>query len=383
MKRRILATVAAIALMAAPLVGSAYAADPPQGPATPGTVVSVTDLPRALWVAGTGRAYRVTYRTTDSLGHPALSSGAVFVPEGKAPEGGWPVVSWTHGTVGLDDSCAPSTAGRSQRDMTYLATWMSQGYAVVSTDYIGLGTPGVHAYLDGRAEGQAAVDMVRAGRAVDGALSRKWVAIGQSQGGQAALVTASLATRYGPELDYRGAVATGPASNIVSVATLLVGPLTPDVVGPATVAYFAYIFRGLQAARPDFDMADYLSPLGAEVVADAERLCYADLERRVEDVELRQLLRKPLGLGDFGRTAHPVMDVPVSGYDRPFFIGQGTADQDVPAPLNWKLAADLTLNGQKFTFRSYDGADHSATMTASLPDTIPFVRDLFAGPPAA
>ncbi len=73
----------------------------------------------------------------------------VFVPQGTPPEGGWPVLSWAHGTVGLGDACAPSRNPRSQRDANYLGHWLSQGYAVVATDYIGLGTPGVHPYLQG------------------------------------------------------------------------------------------------------------------------------------------------------------------------------------------------------------------------------------------
>jgi hypothetical protein len=33
--------------------------------------------------------------------------------------------------------------------------WLKAGYAVVRTDYEGLGTPGVHAYLVGQSEGAA------------------------------------------------------------------------------------------------------------------------------------------------------------------------------------------------------------------------------------
>src|SRR5699024_9833305 len=87
----------------------------------------------ALWIPGTAQAWKVTYRTTTSGGQPALSTGMVYVPEGPAPEGGWPVISWAHGTTGLGDTCAPSVQGWSERDLGYLAHWMGQGYAVVAT----------------------------------------------------------------------------------------------------------------------------------------------------------------------------------------------------------------------------------------------------------
>ncbi len=371
--RRTLIALAAMAMLAGPFVATAQA-DPAE-PA-PGTVVRDEVLPSDLWLAGTGSARRITYWTSDSDNHPAQSTGAIFIPVGTPPTGGWPVMSWEHGTVGLGDDCAPSTAGRSERDQNYLATWLRQGYAVVATDYIGLGTPGVHAYLDGRAETHAAIDMVRAARAVDDSLSSKWVAIGQSQGGGAAMFTASLATKYAPELDYRGAVATGPASNIVD-AFMVIGPSTPPIKSSHLTAYATYVMNGLKAARPGFEMDSYLTPIGKELVDAAQTLCFTPLAQRAEGVTLDQLFSRPLSEGDFAATAHPIMDVPMTGYDRPLFIGQGTNDTDVPAPLTAKLVVDLEANGVRPEVHVYPGSDHSATVAGSLPDSVPFVARLF------
>ncbi|MEU2041954.1 lipase family protein [Nocardia niwae] len=366
----------AAVLFAGPPMGSAVA-DPVAAGAAPGTVATDEALPEQLWIEGTGAARRLTYWSRTSDDHPALSSGAVFVPAGTPPSGGWPVLSWEHGTVGLADDCAPSTAGRSKRDLDYLATWLRQGYAVVATDYIGLGTPGAHAYLDGRAEAHAAIDMVRAARAVDASLSSRWVAIGQSQGGGAAVFTASLATRYAPELDYRGAVATGPASNIVEAASFL-GPGVPPIGNAHLTAYIAYVMNGLKAARPDFDLDSYLSPAGRQLATAAESLCFQPLADRAEGISAGQLFSRPLADGDFGATARPVMDVPLTGYDRPLFIGQGTNDTDVPAPLTAKLITDLELRGVRPEVHVYPGKDHSATMAASLADSMPFVARVFS-----
>ncbi|QIS09542.1 lipase [Nocardia arthritidis] len=372
--RRTVLALAAAGLLAGPL--TATAAAEPAGQA-PGTVVRDEALPADLWIAGTGSARRLTYWTQTSDGRPALSTGAIFVPAGTPPAGGWPVVSWEHGTVGVADECAPSVAGRSGRDMAYLATWMKQGYAVVATDYIGLGTPGVHTYLDGRAEAHAGIDMVRAARAVEPALAAKWVAIGQSQGGGAAVFTASLATKYAPELDYRGAVATGPASNVVEAA-MLIGPRTPPIPSAHITAYATYVMNGLQASRPDFDLDSYLTPVGRELVTAAQTECFTTLADRIGGVTVNQLFSRPLSEGDFATVAHSVMDVPLTGYDRPLFIGQGTNDTDVLAPLTTKLVADLTANGVRPEVHFYPGLDHSATVAGSLPDSVPFVARAFA-----
>src|ERR1700677_1252030 len=60
---------------------------------------------------------------------PIAVSGALYLPRGAPPEGGWPLLAWAHGTVGIADVCAPSWAGRSERDITYLNHSLDQGYA--------------------------------------------------------------------------------------------------------------------------------------------------------------------------------------------------------------------------------------------------------------
>src|SRR6185437_8751422 len=90
------------------------------------------------------RTTLVLYRSTSFDGKPIAVSGTVAIPKGNPPPGGWPVVSWAHGTTGIADECAPTrlAGDRSANYVrTELDTWLSKGYAVVRTDYEGLGTP--------------------------------------------------------------------------------------------------------------------------------------------------------------------------------------------------------------------------------------------------
>src|SRR4051794_467096 len=204
----------------------------------PGTVLRSGPLPRRLWIPkSTRRAWKLTYVTTGPHGERARSTGTVFIPHGTAPKGGWPVISWAHGLSGLGDGCAPSKVGpvEKHRDWSYLRTWMRQGYAIVASDYVGLGTPGLMPYLDGKATAHSVVDMVKAARAFTSSkrlafhLSDKWVTIGQSQGGGASVYTARYATQYGGKgLDFRGAVGTGTPAYIEDYVMLL-GPKLPPV----------------------------------------------------------------------------------------------------------------------------------------------------------
>ena len=62
----------------------------------------------------------------------------------RLPPGGWPLVAWAHGTLGVADICAPSWAGHKPRDaILHPSGWLwENGFAVVATDYQGLGVPG-------------------------------------------------------------------------------------------------------------------------------------------------------------------------------------------------------------------------------------------------
>src|SRR6185312_7239239 len=180
-------------------------------PAAPGQMLRTEPLDPALGLAMAGEQFRILYTSTDGMDGktPIVVSGAFYTPKGTAPSGGWPLVAWAHGTTGIADVCAPSWNKRSERDATYLNTWLRQGYAIVATDYQGLGTPGPHPYLMARPEAYSILDSVRAALKGFPNTANRIVLIGQSQGGGAAFATAGIASDYAPELNIRGTVATG------------------------------------------------------------------------------------------------------------------------------------------------------------------------------
>ncbi|WP_238841232.1 lipase family protein [Prescottella equi] len=362
-------TAAAVVLAGSPPAQ----AQTPDVASTPGAVTAVEMLPAASWIPGAVTGTKVTYTTTGPLGRSATSTGAVFLPPGEPPPGGWPVVSWAHGTVGIADRCSPTVTGKIGGP--YLAHWLSQGYAVVATDYVGLGTPGLHPYLDGPTEANSVIDMVRAARAVEPALSPRWIVLGQSQGGQAALFTAARATGRAPELDFRGAVATGAPSNLENLTTL-VTPGFPRLPLEGSTVFVSYILAGLRAARPDIDVDRFLTPVGRDVLAAAETECYETMAPKLAGVSIGSLVSRPLDDPALLAAVRDMLEVPTTGYDRPVFLGQGLTDDIVPAPLVLKLAAELAANRQPVTFRTYP-TGHLETMRASLPETTAFVRDLF------
>ena len=78
--------------------------------------------------------------------------------------------------------------------------WLKHGYAIAQTDYQGLGTPGLHLYLIGRAEGASVVDIATAAHRLIAGVGTRFAIAGHSQGGQAALFAAAQARADAPGL---------------------------------------------------------------------------------------------------------------------------------------------------------------------------------------
>jgi pimeloyl-ACP methyl ester carboxylesterase len=316
----------------------------------------------------------ILYRSVDASGRQIADSGTITLPKGRPPKGGWPVLTYAHGTTGIADICAPSRAPSDPlTSYTYpvLKRWLKAHYAVVRTDYQGLGTPGTHGYLIGTDEGRSVLDIVRAARKVDHSIGKRVIIAGHSQGGHAALWAAALAPRWTPELHVRGTVAMAPASHIEDQAKLISSTTSPgSITGLA-----ALILRGADAADPGLHLASLLTPQAAALYPQTLTTCLEQLD----------------GPSSFGGLSPS--QLPVSGADlnplfaelgkndpehlrikTPVFIAQGTADTTVFPSFTNELDQELTGLGAKVDYKTYNGVTHGGIPAASASDALAFAR---------
>lgn len=349
----------------------------------PGRLLRQEPLAENLVLAEAGRGVRILYSSTDGIGghDRVVVSGAYFTPKGRPPKGGWPLIAWAHGTTGVGDVCAPSWAGRSDRDIRYLNSWLSQGFAIVATDYQGLGTPGPHAYMETRPEAYSVLDSARAILAAQPGLSKKVVIVGQSQGASAAFATAGFAATYAPKLDIRGVVATGLpyVSSKKPDATSVRGG--EDRVDP-TIAYTYYLTLAAQLARPEITVSDVFTEKGAPLLEAARTTCINPLERAVIAAGLtRDNATKPANTARVFGPLLPALLYPTLKLPMPLFTGTGANDKDVAPGGQLQLVREACEAGTIVEAHLYEGLDHAGAVNASLKDSVPFVRKVLAGSP--
>lgn len=387
MSRRLPVALAAVAVLALPVAASAKTTIPkgPSGtafykPPSPIPGKKHGDLIRARsetrgTLPSAAHTSLVLYRSTSVANKPVAVSGDVAIPKGKAPKSGWPVVSWDHGTTGIADSCAPSRAGAGGNAKTYnqalLNGFLKAGYAVVSTDYEGLGTPGVHPYLIGKSEGRSTLDIIRAARQLDSRIGTRIAITGHSQGGHAALWAASLAHSWTPELKLRATVPFAPASHIADQAKLLSGLKDPS----GLTALAATILRGIDVAKPGLNVAALMSDQARALFPQTLTKCLGALAAPSSFGGLA-----PASLVRDGADISPVVAALAANdpehltIKTPLRIEQGTSDTTVFPTFTNQLVDTYKKAGDPVTIKTYDGIDHTGVVAAGTKDALAYIK---------
>ncbi|WP_434577164.1 alpha/beta fold hydrolase [Pseudomonas sp. Z5-35] len=338
-------------------------------PGLPGAVLRSETLPVQPQMPAAAQALRLLYSSTDSRWHSGLVpvSGALYLPAGKPPADGWPLLAWAHGTLGIADVCAPSWAGWRERDSAYINRWLAHGFAVVATDYQGLGGPGPHPYTFWQAEGRSVLDSIRAARAIrPGLIAKRVIVAGQSQGAGAALGAAILAGSYAPELSIFGAVLTAANS------TFPQGPIT---LAPrqSNTLFLALASGALGDDGPRIE--DILTDDGLELLRVARQGCTRDIAAKSKELQIGSFAEL-LTIAPEALTAlrTPMTDMPQASVAFPLFIASGQADRTITPERQYAVAAALCAADNDVTWRTYEGLGHDGVLHGSLKDAFAFVE---------
>lgn len=376
---------------------SAASAAVPEGPAgdafyTPpstlpagkrGSPVYARALDGTMRLPSAAKNTLLLYRSLDDKGRATVVSGTVSIPEGQAPAGGWPVINWTHGTTGLNEMCGPSRDTKKGPEHPYIEVisnflddFVKHGYAVVATDYQGLGVAGFHPFLQGVPNAHNALDMLRAARALEPQIGKRYAVVGHSQGGQADLFTAAQGPSYVPEFKLVGNVAFAPGSQI---ARRLESVMASDKT-ELSLPYVLYVLQSYAKTDPSIDLSRILTPQAIAHLPDLYEQCMTHALSTgywASAIAKDQFVAKP-DLKNFLKFS--AKNEPGSlKISVPTLVVQGSADVTVFPATTDALARQLCARGNVMGYKVIAEADHEGSMVLGQTTALEWINARFAG----
>ncbi len=321
-------------------------------------------------------AWQILYLSTTVSGAATAVSGTLLVPANATGR----LVAYAAGTQGWGDQCAPSRemAAGDFDEQFAVNNLLAKGWAVVVTDYPGLGTPGDEAYNVGIPEGYAVLDALRTATLVPGAGLSQGAPMGiegYSQGGAAADWAAELQPRYAPGLDLAGVAAGGTPANLQAVAQ--------NINGTIWFAFLAGTANGFNAAYPSLDLSAELTPQGRAALAALDQMCQAQglltyAGHHIQDYTVGGVnpVSQPqwqavLAANDLGTMAPRV----------PLLQYHGLVDEVIPWSVEVVLHRQYCALGVTTQLTGFPG-DHVLTHVEAQGDVTGWLAGRFAGQPA-
>lgn len=207
-------------------------------------------------------AYRFLYHSRSSAGDDVATSGVILFPDKKPPAGGWPVIAWAHDASGVGRQCAPSLE-RNLQHGPVLTMYVNLGYAVVATDYTGLGSKFRNAAGDSLSNAWDIIYSIPAARRGLAQLGPKWVAIGSGEGGMTAVAVDELEHDL-RDPNYLGSIAF---PRLVDLQEMYEPPSNFSVMSVLRLAY------GVKTVYPKFEVKDILTDPALAMFEKIGRAC--------------------------------------------------------------------------------------------------------------
>lgn len=312
-------------------------------------------------------AVRILYHSRSASAGDVAASGVILIPDGTPPAGGWPVIAWAHGFSDAARQCAPSLL----RNLYYgplLSMYVNLGYAVVATDYTGLGTDFRSAVMDVPSKATDVMDSIPAAHAAVPQLGAKWVAIGPSLGANVAIGVAEMESGV-RDPNYLGSIAISGVANLKAAYQ----PLAKG----QSLRMFALLAYGIKTVYPDFDISDMLTekaiPLYRQVnescgsLSNSSQLTASEmLKRNWENKFVEEFFdRNRLG------------EKPAYG---PLLVITDDGDPAVPPRMTEQVVADMCKQGDSVQLDKFSDPQPGLVIGDSVRDQMAWIEARFAGP---
>jgi pimeloyl-ACP methyl ester carboxylesterase len=248
--------------------------------------------------------------------------------------------------------------------------YVNLGYAVVATDYAGLGSNFRNAFLDAQSNATDVIGSISAARAAVRQLGTKWIVMGEDNGSLAAVAVAEKQSEI-RDAGFLGSIAI---SGLADAKDLYVKSSQEPSSG-----MYALLAYGVKTVFPKFQVSDMLTEKG--------RLLYQQIENCGEAPAMRQL---------------PPAEILKPGWENNEFVNQyfvrnslgqtrargailvinANADRAVPVTVTAPVIARMCKQGDRVQWERYADLDPGRVIGDSARDQITWIEARFAGRPA-
>ncbi len=332
----------------------------------PGELIRATSVDD-YFLSSDFSAFRILYHSRSATGQDVAASGVVLIPAGTPPRGGWPVIAWAHAFTGAGRQCAPSLS-RNLNYGPFLSMYLNLGYAVVATDYAGLGTDFRNAVLDVESNATDVIDSIPAARVALPQLGSRWIAMGPALGANAAIGVAELEGRI-RDPNYLGGVAISDVADLKEAYERL--PKEQSLRMLASLAY------AIKTVYPGFDVRDMLTEKALPAFHQIGEGCGnvgSDAELSTTET-LKQNWNKNKFVEEFfdrnrlGRN-------PAYG---PLLMITDDADFVVPPSMTGPAIARMCKQGDRIQVVKFSGSEPGQVLGGSVRDQMAWIEARFAG----
>jgi len=308
-----------------------------------------------------GTAYLILYRSESVCGEPRAVSAWIAIPDGEAPQGGRPILSWGHGTRGAGDHCAGTRSGYMYQEQLSdtIGGLLSRGFVVVASDYEGSGTPGMYAWAQSSAQGKNLLDAARAaGNFAPAGAGNRTVLTGFSVGGHAMSKANEIASVYAPDLDLIGVI--GLLAGVVKSSWV------PELLMRSSARGYIVLGAAVQQAIWGAELAPasrILTDLGVSHLDVLEEQCMTETNEYFMQFEPEDIFKFPYD-STFSNGVDPsVVNAIGQGIGAaPVILIHPTDDPAVPPAALIEYVETVCQYGQPITVSWHENLPHSIEM---------------------
>jgi hypothetical protein len=312
-------------------------------------------------------AVRILYHSRSAAGEDVAASGIVLVPSaGKPPAGGWPVIAWAHGATGVARSCAPSLM-RNVGHGPFFSMYVNLGYAVVATDYTGLGTDFRNAFLDGPSNATDVITSISAARAAVRELGARWIVMGEAEGSLAAVAVAEMENEI-RDPSYLGSIAI---SGVPSAEEIY----EHSTRGSSSLMLTSLAY-GIKTVYPQFQETDLLTEKGLALYRHSEQMC--SQARTIPELPPAEVTKPSWEKNVFVRQYFVRNNLGQTRAYGPILIISGDADQAITPTMTAQAIARMCKQGDRIQWERYHNLDPERVIGDSVRDQIGWIEARFA-----